>query len=409
MRLLRILSPTLLALIMCVGVTAGSMYVTVSTASLNAAASSAVVAAANAEASAESVADTALRAASVELGSDGSLTGRLSGIETTTGELAAASGVELSVIGLDGSTEVAVTAEDGTFHVPGLSPGAYTVNASGPQGSLSYGIRLVSGHDSVAAATSVIPVSRTLDLQLDSALAPARDLNALQELLAGIDVAPVEARRPAGDGAVETGNLTPRSESSGGSYVGHEQLVLNDDGSLDGRVSLLNPSTGEIASVSDLTAYFITDNQVVARTRVQPDGTFTQYNLMPGIYTMVIAGSDATAYIGVDVIGGLANLEQAGGHIVTSNIRQDGASVGVVQGSDGGLPVDGGLVNDDDGGAFILEEDPFFGSGGAGGVVGGGGAGGGGGMGLLGLAALGAGIAALANNDNGVVIASPAK
>jgi len=390
---------------MCVGVTAGSMYVTVSTASLNAASNTTVVAAATAESSSASAAETALSAASVELGADGSLTGRLSGIETITGELSAASGVEVSVVGADGSVEVAVTAEDGTFQISGLNPGAYTVNASGAQGSLSYGIRLVEGYDAVAAATSVIPVSRILDLQLDSALAPARDSAALQQLLAGIEVAPVEIDQPAADAVDSDSVTTSRPASTGGTYVGHEQLALNDDGSLDGRVSLLDPATGELASVSDLTAYFIADNQIVARTRVQPDGAFTQHNLMPGIYTMVIAGQDATAYIGVDVIGGFANLEEKSEYITTSNVTlQDGVNVGAVQGAGSG-PI---LTQfDDDGTGFIIEEQPFFGGGGGGGFVGGGAgaAAGGGGLGLLLAGGLAAGIAAAVDDDD--AIASP--
>ncbi len=388
---------------MCVGVTAGSMYVTVSTASLNAAATATVAAVANAEVSAVNIADVTLNAASVELSSGGVLTGRLSGMEPTTGELSVASGVEVSVVAVDGSVATAETSDDGTFQIAGLNPGAYTVRASGPQGHLSYGIRLVSGHNSVAAATSVIPVSKTLDLQLDSALAPPRDLNALQQLLSGIDVAPVETNGVSApeSGSVEYDSISTSSTSSGGSYLGHDQLALNDDGSLDGRVALLDPSTGELATVSDLTAYFIADNQVVARSPVSADGSFKQYNLLPGIYTMVIAGGDATAYIGVDVIGGFASLEEETNYITTSGSAvQQPPVVGAVQGS-GGLPGGGG----DDLGGFIIEDGGGFTSGGGSIGAGAAAAGEGGGLGLLLAGGLAAGIAAAVDDDNGV--ASP--
>jgi len=418
MKLFRLLSPTLLALIMCIGVTAGSMYVTVTTASLNIPAPK-IEGDVPSDAQLVSVnsADAALAASSIELSADGTLNGRLSGIETLTGELTAAADIQVSVISVDGTVHEGVTSEDGTFEIAGLNAGAYTVLAAGPLGNLSYGIRLMTGYDAVAATSAYVTVSKTLDLQLDSALAPMRDNAALNRILESTEVQPVDSimmddAQVSRKDHVSAETLRTSTAMSGGTHVGHDQLVLNDDGSLDGRVSLLDPTTGQLAKVNDLQVHFIVDNTVVARTRVRPDGTFTQHNLVPDIYTMVVAGSDAAAYIGVDIIGGLASQQQNSKYLPTAaRAAQQGTTIGAVQGSAAGAtpPVFmGGPTSDDDlGGPVLFDDGGFYGGGGGGGFTGGGGGGfGGGGFGLLELGLIGGLAAALANDDDGA--ASPA-
>lgn len=387
-------APTVVVIVLAAGITTGSMYVTASTASLNATTST------DAAATSEvSINNAALIDVSVELGAHGRLTGRLSGIEPATGKLSTASGVEVSVVGADGSTKLAVTAEDGTFQIQELSPGAYTINASSPEGSLFYGVRLVAGNDLAAAENSTIPVSRKLDLQFNSALAPARDFTALKRLLAGIKVTPVKTSPPADTKSPTTQPAAPvdsREIPTSVPYVGHQLLALNDNGSLNGRVSLLAPSTGQVTLVNDLTAYFISNNQIVAKTEVNPDGTFTQYNLLPGVYTMVIAGSDTIAYIGINVVGGFVRMKEDSNYIKTSHtLLQDGVTVGAVQGAS--PPADSSETN-----APISVPQA---AGGAGGGAAGGAGGGLEGLSLLMAAGgLGAGLAAAIDDDT---VASP--
>jgi len=397
MKLGNFLSPGILALGLSCAVTAGSMYVTVNAASNNSAAI--LVQEKTATPTSMTSTSSALSSVTVELAADGSLSGRFSNIETGTGELNPADGVRVSLISGSGDSRDTVSRKDGTFSFSDVGPGVFTVHADSPQGRLAYGIRTIRSYDSADAASEADPVPTSLSLQMDFGLAPSRDLAALGQVIKEVRPdkaddaeAKEEAKAIAEDtNYVETSFDADLAEGS----IGHEQLRLNEDGSLDGHVTLLNPDNGNIAPVTDLTVSFITDNRLSNSTRVQPDGSFVQENLLPGVYTCVIAGKDGISYMGVDVV---ANNDD---NFVPTAMRQGGFGAGVVQDTFVEEYVVEEVVvdDDDDDGGFL----PFDGGGG-GGALGGGAAGAGGGLGpLLLLGGLGAGIAALVNDDNNVI------
>ncbi len=408
MRILRMLSPTLLALVMCVGVTAGSMYVTVSTAVNKV--TDVTVAGEDREAiltEADSV-NARLEAVTVQLSDDGSLAGRVSGIDEVTGDLTAASHTTVTLLSSDGDQYEALSDAGGQFRFERIVPGLYTVNARGPAGSLSFGLRVVSADSPEVAFDASIPVS--LNLQFDAALAPVRDYARLTELINSIHVDPVTSRA---DVMVNETALIPTSGGGGsatGSFLAHDQTLLDGDGSYSANIVLLDPETGSPVPVTDLKVYFIIDNEVVATTEVQPDGSFTQHNLLPGIYSMLVAGSDAIAYVAVDVTGGIAAADgEPTDAVLASASRRQPPSLGVIQGSspieDAPLAGDAPAPGSDDDDLGV----PFFGDGGGGMFAGGGGGGlgGGGGWGLLLAGGLAAGIAAAVSDNNDTVIVSP--
>ena len=387
MKVFKLLSPTLMAFVTCVGVTAGSMYVTVSTAvSSVAEAAPASKDEVTQERPGHSRADELLNDVTVQLGEDGSLSGRVSEIDAVTGDLSGAEGTTVSLVSGHGDPLHMTADESGEFRFERLQPGVYKVNARGEAGALSFGIRVVGAFNLDAAARTAVPVS--LDVQIDSALAPVRDYAKLKQLAASTAVTAVEASGEF-DGEVAARDTdfirTSTGSSRSGSYLSHGRVTLAADGSYSGQIALLNPVTGHIEQVTDMSVYFILDGQVVGTTTVNPDGSYVQQNLLPGVYSELIAGSDGIGYFALDVVSGMADASSESDTILTS------------QPIEGGRPPATGLCARADGGLGAGEGPPAEGS-----SFGGGGAGGWGGL-LAGLA--GGGLAAAIDDDDGV--ASP--
>ena len=391
MRLTRLLPPGLVAIAMSVAVTAGSMYVTVSAAANNNAAEltegrTAIPTSLTASAS-------GMTSVTVELTADGSLNGRFSSVATESGELYPAESVHVALMSASRESMDTTTRNDGTFSFRNVSPGVYAVHADSPEGRLAYAIRVIRSTESAShEATDLQPVVLALDIQMDFGLAPSRDNDALNNVIRSVkpDAAPLES-------TIETAGTTEFTRTNyevnlAENSIGHEQLRLNEDRSLDGHVTLLNPTTGSIAAINDLTASFIKDNKLVASTTVNVDGSFNQKDLDPGIYTLVVAGTDGISYLGIDVVG---NAD--GDYIPTAAGMQPGAEVGVFQGDGTGGT---GNDDDDDGGFFLLDD--------GGGAVGAAAGGGDDGL-LLPLLLIGGGAAALLASDDNAAKPATAK
>ena len=373
------------ALVLSLGVTVGSLYVTVSAAVSNLAATDATdVPVPVAVSRTSTTVDSTF--CDVLLTADGSLTARFSGINVPSGELEPVSDLEVTLVSADGTEVTTSTAVDGLCLLANVTPGPYTINVAGPQGRLSYGIRAVTGDVDVAetqTGNKAVPVSVSLAPRLDSALTPSRDSTALDSVISSVVVTPVE-----GTAAVETGMGSASAAAE--TYLGHEPIRLNVDGSLEGQLALLDPVTGNVTPVKDLTVRFISNDEVVAITTVNPDGSFVQSNMLPGIYSMVVAGSDAIGYIGIEVVGAMANRPGAPIPATVRNLAP--FQFGLIRGAGALCQSEG----EETGEAEIVA------AGGIGGACCGasGGASGGGGWGeLLGLAGLAVGLVAL--DDDG--------
>lgn len=415
MMLAKLLPSGLVALAMSLVVTAGSIYVTVSAAAANSAATAEIELPASSSRIATSVAMDD-RPGDVPLTADGSLTLRFSGISVPSGELEPAPGVHVTLISADGIKITTSTDADGLCAFGGLDTGLYTIDAVGSQGKLSYGIRAVEPEFPVALGSSedqAQPVSISMAVILESALTPARDGSAIESVISSVTVAPVEGTAASSGGAAMETAYSAIKASSTQTHMGHEPIRLNSNGSLQGQLTLNDPITGNIAPVKDLTVSFISDDAVVATTTVNPDGSFVQWNLLPGIYSMVVAGADGIGYIGVDVVDEVALLNNVGEAIPTA-IRQppNDFNFSMTRGAGGSNGNGSGGDGADGEGAEIAQGNPPFdgspGGGTTGGGAGGGTPGGEGGFGeILGLAAIGLAAFALADDDGGTP-ASPA-
>lgn len=376
---------------MSLGISAGTIYVTVSAAVANSAAD--VLESPDAHGTTDP-AETIQTLSTVDdsstvlpLTADGSLTAEFSAMSIPSGELGPVADIEVTLISADGSKTTDRTDSEGACTFDRLKPGLYTINAAGPQGKLSYGIRAVAGNFAVAqemTAGQSRPVSVKMAAQIESALTPARDATTLDSVISSVTVDPVEgAAASSGGAAMETG-LAANRLATAETYLGHAPIHLTPNGSLEGQLTLLDPVTGNISPVRDLTVSFISDDIVVARTTVNPDGSFVQTNLLPGIYSMVVAGRDGIGYMGIDVVGGVARAG-AGKGTLTAVRKMVPFSMGMVRGA--GAANNSSDASDSSAPQELSEAGQPSG-------------GGGGGFGeLLGLAGLGLGAVALANDN----------
>lgn len=401
MKLMKLLPPGLLAFTLSLGVTAGSIYVTVSTATANNAAETAEAPAASESLETVSTETVAAADYDVPLTSDGSLTAKLSTISVPSGDLNPASGVNVSLISADGARIVTTTDADGFCAFGGLSPGVYSVEAGGSQGRLAFGIRAVHSDYEIARTGSearYLPVSMNLDVSIHSALTLARDAGAVSDLINNASVAAVQPTTPSQTDSAVMAARYAAENTTAQSYLSNTTLQLAPDGSLAGQLHLLDPATGDVLPVEDLKVNFIADNTVVGSTTVNRDGSFLQHNLIPGVYSVVAAGGDGVGCIGVELTGSLASVEDPGQPIPTAARAADALALAVAKGSGGGGPGNGSPDESEE-----VPPAPLGGVPGApgGGIGGGGGVPGGGGWGeLLGAAGIALGAAALASDDD---------
>jgi hypothetical protein len=331
MNSLRLLPVRFVALVMSIGVTAGSLYVTVDAAFRRAPSEVPEPAAMVTE----SASDVSM--IEVPLAVGGVFKVRFSAISTPTGVLLPSAGLDVTLIGASRLQIRGTSDADGLCSFADLSPGLYTITAKGVQGRVSHGVRLTAPDQPLAGQHSRpewMPASVGLDVVLDSALTAARDNDAIDRIINSVTVTPFKfGATGVAEKATETLPVQIDGLQDDSTFTGHKAIELNGNGSLNGQVAMLDPVTGQTAQVTDLSVSFVTDNRVVAETRVNPDGTFVQANLLPGVYSMVVAGKDGIGYMGVDVVGSLA---AAAGQETIIPVRMEtraGLAFGMLQGA----------------------------------------------------------------------------
>ena len=212
---------------------------------------------------------------------------------------------------------------------------------------------------------------------------------------------------PAESGAAEVFHKDPLGDKR---VVSTSPKVLLQNGDLFGQVS----RPGLPISEQDLTgnvAHIFQGGRSIAAAPVGRDGTFRIMNLAMGVYDLAVVGEDGNAVIGFEAIRPNAvTVKRTSGaaRLVSFQDASDRLTIELaepVEIGEGPEEVPFPAVQDS-GQPFIGGGFPArggFGSGGGGfggGGAGGGGIAGGGIGGLLGIAGLAVGVAALSNNDN---------
>lgn len=362
--------------------------------------------------------------ATVFLNRDGNLTGRLS-VAGSSGIMKPASNVAVNLTSLTGLELSARSGANGVFEFEALSPGLYVMRAHGEDGGLSAAIRVVRRYDNVEdGGVFSEPTTASDSIQLHIAMASSEDLQAIDEVIAGVEVI-------RDDSEYLPEHMSPDQQefhdTDPGHYLTHGKVTLSADGALYGYVVQLSAGASGPVVIEDLTVSFVQEGRIMAATEVKPSGEFVQENLLPGLYSMVVAGTDGVGYLGVDVVRAsefavVRNSAPSREVIPTSLRMQQGLPmIGIIRGTTGGPSAFGSADGSSstannpanspeaqaDAGAEAGADAPLgpgAGLAGGGGFTGGGSGGGlGGGTGfaeLLGLTGAALGAANLASDDD---------
>jgi len=267
----------------------------------------------------------------------------------------------------------------GVAQMSEVSPGAYSVFATGSEGFAAYSIYLGDGVNSSSSSIGLVP---------------RQDMGPVMEAIRTYtqgSAAPTPAAAAANVGQ----NLDRITE--------HGDFELHGDGSVKGQVVKAGPRADAKQALPGMHVSFIREGQVVANATTDQDGAFSIPGLEPGIYSFVVAGSEGFATFAV---GAVRPVEQAQARtrrfeFVAAAVQTPIVTICPVPASDFSLL--NVLANANGTSNGRAPAAPMAPGGGAGGAGGGGAAGGGGFGGLLGAAAAagaGAAIGAAAANDN---------
>lgn len=268
--------------------------------------------------------------------------------------------------------------QGGVAQISKLSPGPYSIMASGPEGFAAFGAYLGD-----PAGTAVSRVG----------LVPQRDAQLVRSL--------IRTHLAAGSVAEATPSTKEITRLSAEENSAFE---IQADGSIKGQIIRAAADGQRIEPIANLFVAFVRDGQVVGEATSDANGEFTVSGLTAGIHSLAIAGPGGFAALSTELIQAeplaqgkvkqfqFVAFQSGGGSTIVPATPDDARLLNQSPGqgpNEMGPPGMAGMAA------------PGYGGGGAGGGTGGGGGGFGGG-GLLG-AALGAAGGALAGaliNDN---------
>ncbi len=341
----------------------------------------------------------------------------------------------------------------GTVQVANLTYGPYSIFVQGNDGFAAFGTWISPAEDGTGVPGSGIDVG----------LVPGGDMGVVRQIIdSHLNLADTPVVNNSGTDA--QGSQPTLAEETNGEFVDtadegveseisidastRQDLIkgygfeLREDGSIVGVIVRAAPPTEQDTPLPGLDVYFVQSGQIQGEGRTDFNGAFQIDGLAPGVYSLVVAGSDAFLAVATEVYNHLdapvgeapiaPSITQIGfgdaqtdEQIVAQTVsmvrkRATTGSISPVYASDlGFLGGSGGPGAGGPGAAGPLGAfgPPPGGGGGFGGGTGGGFAGGGGGFAggdglgaLLGLGALGLAAAALAddNDDNVIPVVSPA-
>lgn len=264
----------------------------------------------------------------------------------------------------------------GVAQISEVTPGAYSVFATGSEGFAAFGVYLGDGAFSASSSVGLVPRQD---------MGPV--LEAIQNFTRNSSPTPADAANAGGANVAK--DLDRVTE--------HGDFELHADGSVKGQVVKAGPRSEPKQALPGMQVSFIRDGVVVANGTTDQDGQFSIPGIEPGIYSFVVAGSEGFAALAV---GAVRPVEQAQARtrrfeFVAAAVQTPVVTVGTVPPGDFALlnSLANANANPANQNAAPMAVNGAPGGGGAGGA-GGGAAGGGGFGGLLGAAAaVGAGFA----------------
>lgn len=308
---------------------------------------------------------------------DGSLSGRLEAFGRDSLGIA---GVEVVLVQSGEIKQRTVATADGDFRFSNVQPGAYSVVTNSTLAFASLPIQVLAHESGRLPAQVQVPVIRPVS-------------QAIADLVVGHTL-------PEAAEAISVESLT--EDPLGVDREQGSNLVYADAaGRLNGNVAQSGMGAGSV-DLSGTNVFVVSDGEVVARSSVAADGSFSLAGLDSGVYGLVAVGQGGLVAVSFEFVAGPDVAERAAGdeQFVSANL-QIGSPLNLEIGSGlGNLGGPGGIAADRAG--------ALFGRGGFGGGAGGGG-------GLLGgggwlMAAAGVGIAiplALSGGDDPATAVEP--
>ena len=341
----------------------------------------------------------------VTLSAAGEFTGRLS-LMSPSGTPLSAAAVDIRIVQHGIVVQQTVSDDDGAFSFLGLSEGVVAMVATSRDALLLFSVRLVN-HNSPGADPQALPVD------FHSVVVAEADLSAARRIILG---GLPDTDHRFGEAATEKEQTYNFGSGEASTSLSAHQVELNADGSFTGQINVMDSRTGRHREIVDFTLHVLRNGDQVAKTKVEPNGSFTVSGLSTGFYSLVGTGIDGTLALGIEVVESVAALGDSGKYKLTSLLAGGGFSAAVADPSASGAIQNAINSSSGDSGAGGAPAggSALGGGGGSGGGAAGGGSGGGaagGGGGGLGAAlaagAAGAAAAVAANNDNGA--ASPGR
>jgi hypothetical protein len=275
-----------------------------------------------------------LRSHIVRLNENDRLVGRVTVIESVTGDLQPVGAVTIRFIRKGEVIEEVTPDSRGDFTARKLTEGVYSMIAAGSDGFLAWSVNVKPKLSDVAKMPKHLrakyltqDVSDRLDVE--AAAVPPSNFAPLKRLLLGYLPSEGSMLSLAGSD-VPPGMEDPPADARTGTTLKHHQVRLTKDGRLIGRIRKLQPDTGRDLKIIQLNAFLLRNNEQVDQEQVNPDGTFAFKDLRPGVYSMVAAGKDGFLAFSIDVLNPPqteATVPRRGAKIKTAAFRVDDAQI----------------------------------------------------------------------------------
>lgn len=296
-----------------------------------------------------------LQAHWISTNDDGNLEGRISAIELSDLTSMPIEKLDVALLKKGEKIRIATTDNDGRFTLQTVSPGVYTLVASGQNGFLAYGVNVLpnlKAFDVLDQKTELqrnelkrayyvsvfnLPQDAVVEetLQIDAAAVPP-EFTTLQRICR--NYLPTTAEL-----TVELDRDDAKAIGKATSIRSGFQHTLTADGKLEGKIQPIATSDGQSAKLSDMNIFLIQYDVEAARVAVEESGRFTIEDVEPGVYSLVAAGKDGFAALSLELIGVLGEgenvddvqstaLESEKVHYVSNHAVEPGATGANVNG-----------------------------------------------------------------------------
>ncbi|MFN9720856.1 MAG: hypothetical protein ACK58L_19345 [Planctomycetota bacterium] len=255
----------------------------------------------------------------IVLGAAGEFSGRLIALG---GGDAPAIGYTVKVLQGGEVKGTAVTNEEGKFEITGVTPGVGGLLAFNADGLLILGCRFAGPEGDVVAQEAELDLNSAVVMNADVTLARQMIASALSQYGSG------ELRFTEEASAEDDQFKFGQGEKSTSLFA--QPVKLENDGSLKGEVNILDERTGRHREIKNMTVSFLRDGQVVHSAEVNHNGEFSATGLLPGLYSVIGAGSDGVFAIGVEVLGSTQEATKPGDAVPVSLLAGGGLSIGAM-------------------------------------------------------------------------------